>query len=144
MVYINRKERSMLPACPSLLCCFNRGSIVYVCLVLCLCRDWMSNTSKLDKGFIYKQSFEMCSWRSLIFLRWPCAVDRTLKSSHLLTNHTSVLFPMCCTHRLWYRVRKYVTRGPRPKKPHVGVRPAVTPDGVFDSWVPLTVADVRL
>ena len=42
--------------------------------------DW------LEKRFTGEKSFEVCIglWQSLIVLRWPCAADRTLKSSYHL------------------------------------------------------------
>ena len=43
--------------------------------------DW------LEKRFMFEKSFEMwiCSWQSLIILRWLCVVDRMLKSNYWLT-----------------------------------------------------------
>ena len=67
-----------------------KGLTLKIC-VWCLCMydlfsvcignvfvDW------LEKRFMYEKSFEMCIclWQSLVVLRWPSVVDRTLKPSY--------------------------------------------------------------
>ena len=64
-------------ACPSLKICL---MFVYVCFV---CGE-TAFVDQLEKGFIYEKSSEICIclYGSLIVVRWPCAVDRMLKSSY--------------------------------------------------------------
>ena len=42
----------------------------------------------------HKKYFKMCInlWRCLIVLTWPCAVDRTLKASHWVTNRFLIIW----------------------------------------------------
>ena len=88
----------MIPACPSRMCFFNRGNIegtnsLKIC-VWCLCMyvlglqsDWFHRlTWQTVDIYIYtcEKSLEMhiAYDLSLTVLRWPCAVDRTLKFSY--------------------------------------------------------------
>ena len=68
---------------------------VYVCFVLCLRRDRFCGLT-WEKVYKYAKRFEMCIclWRSLIVLRWPCAVDEMLKSSY-----SSFVACLRCSHQ---------------------------------------------
>ena len=76
----------MIPAWPSTMCSFNWGNIEWTSsskIVLAVCVYPCMFYVCLVKGFIYERF-----WLSLIVLRWPCVVDRRLKSSYwLLFNH---------------------------------------------------------
>ena len=77
-------------ACPSLTCSFNRGNtegtfenLCFMFVYVYVCGE-TGFVDQLEKGFIYEKSSEICiclCW-GLIVLRWPCAVDRMLKSSY--------------------------------------------------------------
>ena len=86
---------SLIAACPSFMYSFNQSNIegtnssktnvwylrIYDLFYFCAgigFRHW------LEKGFMCEKSFEMyiCVWQRLIGLRWPCAVNRMLKSNY--------------------------------------------------------------
>ena len=106
---------------------------VYVCmyLVYYLCMHWFYRAD-LTKGLqSQEKSFEMCIclWQILINLRWPCTVDRLLKSSYWLLPHTSppeiFLVPAVkCENILWtFYTSNYKKKYMWPVFFHLQVRP---------------------
>ena len=82
---INKLEWLMIPACPGLMCSFNKGNTEgtnssKIC-IWCLCMYVLRLQS--DCGSTWQKSFEMCIclWHSLTVLRWPSVVDRTSKAN---------------------------------------------------------------
>ena len=88
-------EWSTIPACPSLMCSFNRGNIEgtnslkidvwCLCMyVLCLWNDWLCRLTwqRVDMYVrrVWKRVFAYDL--SLTVQRWPCVADRTLKSDY--------------------------------------------------------------
>ena len=49
------------------------------CFFVCV---WIDLVDLIPVKRVYEKSFEMCIylWQSLIVLKWPCVVDRVLKS----------------------------------------------------------------
>ena len=95
LIYLPLIAWSAIPACPSLMCSFNRGNIEganssKICVwclcvyVLCLWNDWFCRLTwqRVDTyvGRVWKCVFAYDL--SLTVLRWPCVVDRTLKSNY--------------------------------------------------------------
>ena len=94
-------EWSTVPACPSLLCSFNRShvegtnsskdciwclcmyAVVVVFIYVCIGTGFVN---WLEKRFMRRVLRWICLWLSLVVLRWPSAVDRTLESSDELTS----------------------------------------------------------
>ena len=50
------------------------------CFFVCV---WIDLVDLTPVKRVYEKSFEMCIclWQSLIVLRWPCVVDRVLKTN---------------------------------------------------------------
>ena len=85
----------MIPACPSLMCSFSMGNIEgtnslkffvwCLCMyILCLWSDWFCRLT-WQRVDIYVRRVYKCVFAydlSLTVLRWPCVVDRTLKSNY--------------------------------------------------------------